>query len=832
MRLPISWLREFVDVQFEARQLAERLQMAGVPVESVERTGQEFAGMVCGLITRLDPHPANGHLKVAQIDVGGRTLQVVTGAPNARQGMCVAVAPAGTYVPALKARVQAQQMGGVLSAGVVLSPKEAGLGEDESGLMELPDTVRPGEALADALGLADDVLEVEVYPNRPDWMGVVGLAREAAAVLMQPLKLPEITYPEEAVPAKDLCDVEVESYEDCPRYVARVIRSVPRGASPWWLAARLYLAGMRSVSAVVDVTNYVMLEWGQPLHAFDLEALAGYRVVVRRAREGEQIQTLDGQIRELDPSTLVIADAERPQALAGLMGGAASEVSPKTTAVLLESATFRGALIRRASRRLGLRTEASARFERGLPLELAEWGSRRACQLLAQLGGRVARGSVDRHDTGENRPVTVHLREKRVNRVLGTQLDAQAMAGYLRRLGMDVQEDGGGHLRVRVPDWRRDVREEDDLAEEIARLHGYDRIPSTLPASTAAGRVPPESEWTWQMRRSLAAAGMYEVVTYTFMTPSELEPLGLPAGHEWLRAMAIANPLSEEYSHLRTTLIPGLLRAVRLNVSRRQGVIRLFEVGRVFRAKRPGSGAGAVDGAVPIPSAGGVLAAEVAAQEALLPEERLHVGIAMLLLPAAAPRQWYEPVRAYDFFDLKGVIEAAARRVGVTVEFEAASTDGFHPGRTAAVFAVTESGREHAGYAGELHPQAAARLDLPGRLYLAELDLEALRRARREVSAKTPGRFPAVQRDLALLVPEQMPAGRVVELVRAHAGPLAEEVRVFDAYKGAGVPEGTRGLGISVVYRAPDRTLSDQEVDAARLELVRRIEPEGVRLRG
>ena len=838
MRLPLSWLAELVDIDLDAPRLAERLVAAGIPVEGVVRTGQELTGLVCGVVRQVTRHPLSDHLFIARVDVGGQVLQVLTGAPNTREGLRVAVAPPGVYVAGLKRTVQVQEMAGERSEGVLLSPREAGIGEDESGLWELPEQASPGAPLADALGLVDDVLEVEAYPNRPDWLGVVGLAREVAAVLDRPLRLPDTGYPEGPDEASARCDVAVESYDDCPRYVARVIEVGSVGPSPWWLVRRLYLAGVRSISPVVDVTNYVMLETGQPLHAFDLDRLAGRRVVVRRAREGERLTTLDGQERRLDPSMLVIADAERPQALAGLMGGADSEVGPATRTVLLESATFRAALIRRASRRLGLRTEASARFERGLPPALAEWGSRRACSLLASLGGRVARGSVDRRRPGEEQATAIRLRPERVNRVLGTDLTAADIAGLLRRLGMEVQAAEGrtpqaGPLVVSVPPWRRDLAEEDDLAEEVARLYGYDRIPATLPPSMAAGRIPPESAWAWEVRHALTAAGLDEVITYSFFSPSELAPLSLPEGHPWMRAVAIANPLAEESSHLRTTLVPGLLRVVRLNLSRRQGVVRIFEVGRVFHPRADDSGRS--DGR---PAAGAAPAAddprvppEVRAQERSLPHERLLAGLAMIRVPAAAPRQWYEPPRPYDFFDLKGVLEAAARRLGVELEFEPAEMAGLHPGRTARIVAVADGRREPVGWAGELHPEAAERLDLPGRLYLAELDLDLLQTLRRPVQVRAPGRFPAVQRDLALLVPADMPASRVLALVRAHAGPLAEEVRLFDAYTGPNVPEGTRSLGITVVYRAPDRTLSDQEVDAAREALLRRLQTEGIRLR-
>ncbi|WP_324670084.1 phenylalanine--tRNA ligase subunit beta [Geochorda subterranea] len=838
MRLPLSWLRDLVETELDASPLADRLVAAGIPVEGIERAGHELAGLVCGVIEAVERHPHSTHLLVARVDVGGRSLQVLTGAPNTRPGLRVAVAPAGVYVAGLKRVVQAQEMGGMRSEAVLLSQKEAGVGEDESGLWELPPEALAGASLAEALGLDDEVLEVEAYPNRPDWMGVVGLAREVAAVLGRPLRLPAVDYPAGPERADELCDVEIASFDDCPRYVARIIHDVPQGPVPWWIARRLYLAGMRTISPVVDVTNYVMLEAGQPLHAFDLERLAGRRIVVRRARDGERITTLDGQERTLDASMLVIADAERPQALAGLMGGAASEVSPTTRVVLLESATFHGALIRRTSRRLGLRTEASARFERGLPPSLAEWGSRRACHLLASLGARVAAGSVDRRREDDEAPVSISLRPERVNRVLGTQLTEAAIAEPLVRLGMEVQfEDDPGEgrarrLQVRVPAWRRDLQEEDDLAEEVARLYGYDRIPTTLPASMAAGRIPPEVDWAWQVRHALTAAGLDEVITYSFFSPAELEPLGLPADHEWMRAVAIANPLAEESSHLRTTLVSGLLRVARLNASRRQGIVRIFEVGRVFRPRgeardgRAATGAGQAEASPPAH-----LPAEVRALEGLRPEERLLAGIAMMLVPAAAPRQWYEGVRAYDFYDLKGVLEAAADRLGIALEWQPTELEGLHPGRAARIWATADGRRVVAGWAGELHPEAAERLDLPGRLYLAELDLDALRPMRREVTARTPGRFPAVQRDLALLVPLDMPASRVLDLVRSHAGSLAEEVRLFDAYVGPHVPEGTRSLGITVVYRAPDRTLSDEEVDAARQALLQRLEAEGIRLR-
>lgn len=823
----MSWLREYVAVELSAGELAERLLAAGLPVEGIERVGEEFRAFVVGRIERVEPHPRRPHLMVAHVSVGDRTLQVVTGAPNARPGLMTAVAVEGVYVPAMRTHVAASEFAGIRSEAVVLSPKEAGISDDDRGLWELTGPVEVGQSLAEALGLEDEVLDVDVYPNRADCMSVVGLAREVAAVLQVPLRLPPAEFDEQPEPAEAFCDVAVEDEGDCPRYLARVMWELPAGHSPWWLARRLHLAGMRALNPVVDVTNYVMLEVGQPLHAFDLDRLAGGRVVVRRARPGEQLVTLDGKRHELDGSLLVIADAERPQALAGVMGGADSEISEATRVMLLESATFHPALIRRAGRRLGLRTEASARFERGLAPALADWGSRRAAALLAAMGARVARGCVDRQAKGAAARRALAVRPERINRVLGTRFTAEEIAQYLRRLDVAADNGGAAPLRVRIPEWRRDLAEEDDLAEEVARLFGYDRIPTTLPEATARGRRTDEFELAFAVRRALSAAGLFETVTYSFMSLAELRALGIPDGHPWLDALRVANPLSDEQSHLRTTLLCGLIRALKINVNRRQGDIRLFEVGRVFWPRRPET-AGDPDAA----AQGGGSAPEPAGV-GRLPQERLMVGVAMLSVPAALPRRWYEPPRPLDFFDLKGVVEALAAQLRVAVRAEPAALPALHPARAARLLGAGRHDRwMEVGWAGELHPSVAATLDLPGRPLVAELDLNALAGLRhREVRFAPLPRFPSVVRDLALLVPEEMAAARLVQLVRQHAGPYAREVELFDVYAGPGVPPGMRSLGVSITYQAEDRTLLDEEVDRARAELVGKLESLGVRLR-
>ena len=826
MRLPMSWLREYVDVALSAGELAERLLHAGLAVEGVERVGETWAGLVVGRVQALQRHPARPDLWVARVALGrGRVAQAVTGAPNVRVGLTTAVAPAGVRPAGLPEPVRETDFLGVRSQAVVLSPREAGISDDHSGLWELPDDLPAGAPLAEALGLADEVLEVDVYPNRADCMSVVGLAREVAAALGLPLREPDLDYQEQpGWQAAELCRVEVDSAEDCPRYVARVVEVASAGSCPWWLARRLLLAGMRPIHPVVDVTNYVMLEVGQPLHAFDLDRLAQGQVVVRRARPGEHVVTLDGRERELDPEVLVIADADRPQALAGIMGGAASEVSATTRRVLLEAATFRPALVRRAARRLGLRTEASARFERGLAPYLAEWGSRRAAALLWRMGGRVASGRVERYASPEEADRHIRLRPQRLQRVLGLSLPLDTVAERLRGLGAEVSPAGGGGadgrtaregavLDVRIPPWRRDLAEEDDLVEEVARLHGYDRIPSTLPRATYRGRWAPETALAFQVRRTLSGAGLFEVLTYSFMGLDELDQLGIPADHPHRAALRVANPLGDEASYLRTTLRVGLARVLRLNGQRRRGSVRVFEVGRIFRPS-PAGAAGA----------GG---------EEQLPQERVHVGIALMDVPAAMRRQWYEPLRPADFYDLKGLVEALGQALRVELAFEPAELAGLHPGRCATALALAPGGDSvPVGYLGELHPAVVERLELPGRALVAELDLAALAGARRGEPRFEPlPRYPAVVRDLALVVPREMAAARLVERVRQLAGPLAVAVHLFDVYEGPGLPPQTRSLGVSVTYQAPDRTLSDEEVDRAREALVEALAREGIRLR-
>ncbi len=791
MLVSLRWLETYVEIPWDAHELAARLTQAGAKVEGVHTLEHDYAGVVVGKIAAVRQHPGADALKVCQVDLGDRTVQSVSGAPNVREGLLVPVALPGATLPGIPGQVAEVELRGVPSQAVLCSEKELGLSDDHSGLMELPEDLRPGTPIAAALGLDDAVLEIEVYPNRPDHLSVYGIAREVAALTGGSLRRPETEVDEADQAAEEVASVEVLDPDLCPRYIARVIRGVKIGPSPAWLQRYLRAAGMRPINNVVDITNFVMLELGQPLHAFDYDRLAGGKIVVRRARPGERITTLDGQERELDPEMLLICDAERPVAIAGVMGGEDSEVRPETTNILLEAAYFDPISVRRTSKRLGLRTEASYRFERDLDPHLAELAADRAARLMAELaGGQVLRGKVD-VATSLPSPKRLKLRMKRVRGMLGLDLATSEAQRILRGLGFGVEVDpDGAALNVEVPTFRRDIEGEADLIEEVARIYGYDAIPATLPAGgSLRGGLAWPLPAVERVRSLLASQGLYESITYSFTSPKLLDRMRIPADHPWRKAIKLANPLSDEQSIMRRSLLPSLVESAALNVRRQVSDIRLFELGKVY-----------VPHSLPLAS---------------LPDERWTLAIAM---SGEAPTHvWGEPPRKVDFYDLKGIVELVLEELGQRGEFSAAEHPALHPGRTAKVTA----GGVEIGWLGELHPQVAEAMDLRDRTYVAELDLETLFALPPEERVYTPlPRYPAVERDLALLVPRSVSAERVVELIRREGGPYLREVALFDVYEGKQVAQGYRSLAYAMVYRADDRTLTDEEVAEAQ----RRIE--------
>ncbi len=797
MRVPYRWLQEYVDITLGPDELAEALTMQGLGVEAVERPAPAFSGVVTGRVLAAEPHPNADRLRVCTVDVGeAEPRTIVCGAPNVAAGQTVPVALPGAVLPG-GLTIGEARLRGVLSRGMICSAKELGLPDPTggAGILVLAEPFAPGRDLREALGLDEAVLVLELTPNYAmHCQSMLGVAREVAALTGGGVRVPAPAVREAARAASEAAEVRIDEPGLCPRYVARVIEGVRIGPSPLWLKRRLEAAGMRPINNVVDVTNYVMIEMGQPLHAFDLHRLDGAggrkRIVVRRARPGETLTTLDGAERRLEPDDLVIADGPdgaRAVALAGVMGGENSEVTPETTAILLESASFNNLTVRRTARRLGLLSEASARFEKWVDPAGCRAAADRAMTLLQELaGGQVLAGAVDVHP----RPVAprrIAARCARINGLLGTDLSHEEIAAIFTRLGFEVSDFHAGSILVTVPTRRPDIEGEADLAEEVARLYGYNRIPVTLPRSPAVPAVlGAERRLTAEARAVCLAAGLNEVMTYSFMNPAGFDRIGLAADDPRRCAVPLANPLSEAQGVMRTCLLPLLLEVAAANVRQRITDVGVFEIGRVYLPK-------------------GLPLAE-------LPEERLSLGA--VLMGAAGRGGWYGGAEEADFYHVKGLVEAVCRRLGVDgVSFEALAAPGHHPGRTARLVAPGDGAT--LGVLGELHPETARAYDLPGRVLAVELDLTALMARARPVRTHRPlPRFPAADRDLAVLVPDRIPAARVEATIAEAGGDLLESVCLFDLYRGAGVPEGWRSLAYSLVYRAADRTLTDAEVDA------------------
>lgn len=783
MKVPLSWLAEFVEISEEAEQIAARLTAGGMKVEKIERPGRGLEGIVVAEVTGIKPHPDAEKLSLVQVRTGCLDVQVVCGASNFAAGDRVPLAQPGSRLPKA-GEIKRRSIRGVSSEGMLCSAAELGLGDDHSGIMVLDPRAVVGSDLRDALGPDEVVLELEINPNRPDAMGLIGVAREVSACTGARLRDfgHLLAFESGTRQVAQLVDVQVRDPAGCPRYMARVIEGVSCSPSPFWARQRLIMCGVRPISAVVDATNYALLVTGHPLHAFDMDRVAGSEIVVRRASPGERMVTIDGVQRILDPDDLVIADRSRPVALAGVMGGRDSEVTGSTTRVILEAAAFQPASVFRTARRHLLRSEASARFERGVDPSGVAMASELAVALILQwAGGEAAAGVVDVYPGPVGRRLLT-MRPERANRLLGTDLPAEAMTGALERLGLSpVARDKV--IEVTVPTFRMDLNLEEDLVEEVARVSGYDKIPATLPAgSNRAGRLPEPEKLIRRLKRVLNGAGLHEARTSSLVGPADLEGVGLdPAA-----AVRVANPLTKDESLLRTSLLPGLLRSAALNFSRRPGDVRLFESGITFRAGDNRD-----------------------------PAEHLSLG---MVVGGVRPQQWHSPARQLDFFDLKGVVEVVLRSLHIgDVTFQPGGGRPFHPARTAVMFAP---GGRRLGILGELDVAAAGRLGIPVRMSAGELDLQALVELAEPPgsaqAAPVTGRFPAVLLDLAVSVPEEVPAAGVLATAQQAGGELLESVRLIDVYRGDQVGQGRKSLALSLTFRSPDRTLNEQEAIAGR----------------
>jgi phenylalanyl-tRNA synthetase beta chain len=815
MRLPLLWLHDYCDPGLEPFALAERLALTGTEVDRVHTHGvTALEHFVVGKVLEAARHPDADRLSVCLVDTGaGAPSQIVCGAPNVAAGQTVAVARPGAVMPD-GTRLARTKLRGQESDGMILAEDEVAIGTDHDGIMVLDDALAPGTPLADVLPIATDVLELEITPNRPDCLGIYGVAREVHAATGAPLAPAPWSRDEhpagEAIPG---FSVEVRDPDLCPRFTARLFEDVKIAPSPAWLKARVMAAGQRPISNVVDITNYVMLLTGQPMHAFDADLVAGGKLVVRRARNGETMTTLDDVERRFDADMCLIDDADGPTSIAGVMGGARSEVHDGTTRVLMEAATWNGPNIQRTSTRLGLRTEASGRFEKQLQPEQGLEGQAVATRLMIELcGARPVGGTIDVGGPGPA-PVTLRLRDARTERLLGAAVPRADAARILSGLGFGVAEADDG-LDVTVPHWRRgDVEREADLIEEVARVWGLDRIPVTLPSRRGAvGRLAPEQRVRRRAEDALMGAGLSEAVGWSFTAPDVERRLGLGGD-----AVALENPMSEDQSVMRRMLLGSLLGALHRNRTRGFDDVRLFEYGAVY-LPRGADDAGAPTGNpwYPVP-------------DPELPVERTH--LAALLTGRLRPPSWGdgEPPRA-DFFAAKGVLEALMRALRVDWRVEPAGERPFlHPRRGAEVVI----GDRAAGWLGELHPAVAAGWDLDG-VAGFELDFGAMAAAAELVPRyEDLTSFPAIRQDIAVVVGDDVPAARVVDVIRGAGGALLTDAQVFDVYRGAQVGEGRASLAVRLEFRAPDRTLTDEEVAQRRERIVAALrEQVGGELRG
>jgi phenylalanyl-tRNA synthetase beta chain len=806
MRVSLNWLSEYVDLRLPPDELAHRLTMAGLAVDSVRRTGDWGDDIRVARVVGVAPHPNADRLRLATVEVAeGEHHTVVCGAPNLQTGQMVAFATVGARVrdghSGKDSVLKPATIRGVESAGMVLSERELGISDEHEGILVLAANARLGAPLSDVMG--DVVFEVSVTPNRPDWLSLVGIAREVAALTGAPLREPPLDYTEAGPAIKGRARVDIADPDLCRRYIATVIEGVQIGPSPDWMQQRLLSLGQRPINNVVDVTNYVMFELGQPLHAFDYDRVTGHHIIVRRAGDGERCTTLDGERRTLTEDMLVIADERGPVALAGVIGGLESEVTERTVNVLLESATFLGTNIRRTSAALKARSEASARFEKGLPPELALVASRRATRLLLEAcGGRALAGSVDAYP-GKQREQRIELTRARIAQVLGIDPPAGDVRQSLSALGFSARWVPPDRYVVRVPYWRPDVRIADDVVEEVARSIGYD----TIPARPLEGAIPspieqPLRDLRERSREVLAGAGMQEVVTYTLTTRAAIERVMPPEDLAIYPPYRVVNPISAEHEWLRPTLRASLLETLGSNQRFFEEELALFETARVYT--RPDER---------LPQSGRPLGEEV------LPEEREHVtGV----ISGRRVDRWGGPGEENaDFFDARAYVDALLRSLGVEATYAAGVEFGLVTGRTAALLV----NGQRIGVLGQVHPDLAAQFEVEQDVFLFEIVLDDLLPqlgSRRRLAPVS--RFPAVEQDIALIVDIDTPAGALGRAIRET--PLVRAARVFDVYTGDQVPGGKKSVAFAVTYQAEDHTLTDDEVAKAQRKLIERLRRE------
>lgn len=793
MNLPMSWLNDYMDIDVEPKEYADRLTMSGSKVEGYENMGESVQNVVAGKVLTCVDHPDSDHLHVCTVDAGtGEVLQIVCGAPNVKAGIIVPVALVGAVLP--DGKIKKGKLRGVESCGMLCSHDELGITEDmlgyepEYGILILPDDTPVGKDIRDIFGMNETVVEFEITSNRPDCFSIIGLARETAATFDKKFTIPEVKFSENNENIADTISVEVLDKDKCKRYCARMVKNVKIGPSPAWMQERLRACGVRPINNIVDITNYVLLEYGQPMHAFDLRDLADNKIIVRRAKDCEVIKTLDEQDRTLTSDDLVIADGRRAVAIAGVMGGFNSEVKDDTTTVIFESATFDGASVRLTAQRVGLRTEASSRYEKGLDYNNTVPAVERACQLVEELAcGENIGGMIDvMGNVTDMKPLP--FRPDKINAFLGTDISTEQMVKYFDALEIKTDLD---NMTVTPPSFRPDLEGEADIAEEIARFYGYDKIPVTLLSGEATcGKKTDRQQAQDKIMETLTAMGMYEIYTYTFTSPSIFDKLNIPSESVLRNTVKISNPLGEDTSIMRTTTIASMLDILSRNYNYRNASAKLFEIGKVF-----------------IPT-----------EEGKLPNEPFKITMGMYGDNA-------------DFFDLKGVCESLFNNLHVKgVKYEAVTDNPtFHPGRCAKISADGKT----LGIIGEIHPAVIRKYGIETPVYIAELDFEnVFLNIKSELKFKELPKYPAVTRDIAMLVDKAVPVADIEAVIEKASGKTLESLTLFDVYEGKQIPEGKKSVAYSAIYRASDRSLTGEEVQKVFDKAVKNLEGQlGAQLR-
>ena len=787
MKLPMSWLSDYTDIEgISPKEYADKLTMTGSKVEGVEYLGAELDKVVAGKVLSCEMHPDSDHLHVCMVDVGEEEpLQIVCGAPNVAEGQMVPVALNGAVLPG-GVKIKKGKLRGVVSNGMICSHEEMGISESllgyepEYGILVLPDDVKPGTDVKDLYGLNENVVEFEITSNRPDCFSIIGLARETAVSFKKSFKIPEVTFHETLDKITDKLSIDVQDKDKCLRYTSRMIKNVKIGPSPKWMRERLEACGIRSINNMVDITNYVLLEYGQPMHAFDLRHLEGGKIIVRRANDGEIIKTLDEQDRKLTSDDLVICDAVKPVAIAGVMGGFNSEIKPDTTEVAFESATFDAASVRLTAQRVGLRTEASSRYEKGLDYNNTVPAIERACQLVEELGcGEVVGGAIDViGNVKDAQPIM--FRPEKINAFLGTDISTDEMVEILTSLEVKIDME---NMMLTPPSFRPDLVAEADIAEEIARFHGYDIIPTTLlSGESVIGMKNKEQNVEDKINEVLTAQGMSEIYTYTFVSPSIFDKLNIPAESPLRNTVKITNPLGEDTSVMRTTTIASMMEVLARNYNYRTTSAKMFETAKIF-----------------IPTEAGKL-----------PEEPVIITLGMYGENA-------------DFFTIKGVCEVLFEQLHIDGVSYIAVTDNptYHPGRCAEI----KVGNKILGTIGEIHPSVSRKFGIDTECYVGELNLEnILATMNDDVKYHHLPKYPAVTRDFSILLDKITPVAEIEAVIRKAAGKLLDKLELSDVYEGHQIPEGKKSVMYKAAFRADDRSLTGEEADNLHDKIVKKLE--------